>query len=76
MGKNDLLGGDMKYYCNHCDPRNFTVYGFCKNCKRRCECPLFDPRSGMSLTDYAGYKQRWNDEKPDLMLDIMRKRER
>ncbi len=63
----------MKHYCNHCDPKHFTIYGFCKNCHRRCECPLFDEKGTMDMWDYEEYRKRWNQLRPDLMLDAIRK---
>lgn len=63
----------MKSYCNYCDPKLFVIYGFCRNCKRRCECPLFEPKGNMSVLDYEEYKNRWNKERPDLMLDAIRR---
>ncbi len=58
----------MKSYCNYCDPKHFTLYGFCGNCKRKCECPLYDPRSKMSLEDYAAYKKRWYEQDMNSFL--------
>jgi hypothetical protein len=52
----------MKPYCTHCDPKHFQIHGFCRNCKRKCECPLYDPRSNMSLEDYVAYKKRWYEQ--------------
>ncbi len=52
-------------YCNYCDPKNFVIYGFCKNCKRRCECPMFDEKGSMDMWDYEAYKKRWNELKED-----------
>ena len=63
----------MKSYCNYCDPKTYTIYGFCKNCKRRCEPPLYEPKSKMSLSDYEEYKARWNEQRSDLILDDMRR---
>ena len=52
-------------YCNYCDPKHFVVYGFCKNCKRRRECPMFDEKGTMDMWDYEEYKKRWNELKED-----------
>lgn len=65
----------MKSYCPYCDPKHFTIYGFCKNCKRKCECPFFDPKSNMSFSDYETYKKNWNQGRADLVLDAMRRTE-
>jgi len=59
--------------CVCCDPKNFIVYGFCGNCKRKCEPPLYDPKSNMSLSDYEEYKKRWNEGRSDLVTDAMRR---
>lgn len=66
----------MTSYCQYCDPKFFVIYGFCGNCKRRCDAPLYDKRSGMSPDDYEDYKFRWNEQKADLILDAMRRSER
>jgi hypothetical protein len=66
----------MKTYCPYCDPKHFVIYGFCPNCKRKCECPLFDPWGSMSLLDYKNYEKKWNSKRPDLVIDSMRKTER
>jgi hypothetical protein len=58
----------MKSYCNHCDPKHFNIHGFCGHCKRKCACPLYDPRSNMSLEDYAEYKKRWEEQDLDSIL--------
>lgn len=47
-------------YCESCDPKFFVVYGFCDNCNRRCEPPLFDPKGSMSLLDYDEFRTNWN----------------
>lgn len=66
----------MKHYCKHCDPKHFTIYGFCSNCNRRCECPPFVPNTAMSPIDYEVFKYRWDKERTDLVLDAQRKSER
>ncbi len=63
----------MKSYCNYCDPKHFTIYGFCKNCKRKCEAPLYDPKSGMSIQAYEQYKATWNTGRADLVTDAIRR---
>lgn len=65
----------MKSYCPYCDPKHFMIYGFCGNCKRKCEPPLYEPKSGMSLEDYQKYKISWNEQRADLILDSMRRQE-
>jgi ferredoxin len=60
-------------YCNYCDPKYFVIYGFCKNCKRRCEPPLFDPDGSDSLLDYEGKRRKWNEQRSDLVIDAMRR---
>lgn len=59
----------MKAYCNFCDPTRFNIHGFCGNCRRKCACPLYDPRSNMSLEDYADYKKRWEQQDLYSFLD-------
>ncbi len=59
-------------YCNYCDPKFFVIYGYCGNCKRKCEPPLFDPRN-MSILDYEKFRRDWNQGRADLVLDMMRK---
>jgi len=63
----------VKSWCNYCDPKYFVIYGFCGNCNRRCECPLFDPKGTMSLLDYEEYRKRWNELRSDLILDAIRR---
>lgn len=59
---NLLLGyAQMTDYCEYCDPKKIIVYGFCSKCKRRCDPPLYEPKSTMSLLDYEAYKKRWNE---------------
>lgn len=58
-------------YCNYCDPKFFIIYGFCGNCQRRCQPPLFDKET-MNILDYEELKKNWNKERPDLMLDAIR----
>lgn len=70
------MGQGVMAWCNYCDPKHFTIYGFCKNCRRRCECPLYDPKSGMSPLDHAAFMALWNKERSDLIIDYMRRSER
>ena len=60
-------------YCNYCDPKFFVIYGFCSNCKRRCEPPLFNPKGNISILDHEEMRRNWNKERADLILDAMRK---
>ena len=57
----------MKSQCNYCDPKHFTIYGFCKNCRRKCECPLHEPKSGMTIENYEAFKKSWNEGRSDLV---------
>ena len=68
------MGEGVKSYCNHCDPKHFTIYGFCKNCKRRCEPPLYEPKSNMTVDQYEQYVKNWNQQRSDLVLDAMRRK--
>lgn len=70
------MGEGAMSWCNHCDPKHFTIYGFCKNCKRRCECPLWEPKSCVSPLDHAALRSRWDKERADLVLDAMRRTEK
>jgi hypothetical protein len=58
----------MKTYCKDCDPKLFIIHGFCGSCRRKCACPLFDPRSKMSLEEYDAYKKRWEEQDLDSFL--------
>ena len=71
----DNLYDTERYAIDYCDPKHFTIYGFCRNCNRRCECPLFDPKGLMSFLEYQDYKRRWNEQRSDLTLDAMRRAE-
>ena len=62
-----------EYICNYCDPKYYIIYGFCRNCSRRCEPPLFDPKGNMSILDYEEFRREWNKERADLIKDAMRK---
>lgn len=66
----------MKNYCNYCDPKHFVVYGFCKNCKRKCNPPLYEPKSTMSAIDYQEYCRRWDSDRADTVSDAIRRDER
>lgn len=61
-------------WCNYCDPKFFVIYGFCNNCKRRCEPPLFDPKGDVSLQEYEDFKRKWNEDRSDLISDQFRRR--
>jgi len=61
-------------YCVYCDPKIFTIYGYCNNCNRRCECPSYDSRSKMSLSDYEAFRYAWNKDRPDIVMDAMRRK--
>lgn len=65
----------MKKPCNYCDPKNTTVYGFCKNCRRKCDCPLYDSKSGLSIEEYEEYKRIWNSPRLDIALDVLERDE-
>ena len=60
-------------YCNYCDPKFFVIYGFCKNCQRRCEPPLYNPNGNISILDHEEMRKNWNKDRADLILDAMRK---
>ncbi len=62
-------------HCNYCDPKFFVIYGFCKNCGRQCEPPLFDPNGSVGILDYDELRKKWNQERADLILDAMRRNE-
>jgi hypothetical protein len=62
-------------WCNYCDPKFFVIYGFCRNCNRRCEPPPFDPIGDVSLKDWLEMRINWNAERADLILDAMRRTE-
>lgn len=50
-------------YCRYCDPKYYVVYGFCFNCKRRCQPPsLFDPWDGNTLEEWDETRRKWNME--------------
>lgn len=57
-------------WCDHCDPKYYSVYGFCGNCKRRCQPPLLGPL--MSVEKYIEFRSKWNSERADLMIDYIR----
>lgn len=59
-------------WCNYCDPKYFIVYGFCVNCGRRCQPPLFDPRKDDAI-EWDKMRTEWNKERADLVLDSMRR---
>lgn len=61
----------MKSWCDYCEPKTFIIYGFCKNCGRRCEPPLCFP--GVKAEDYYNQCKLWNQERGDLILDVMRR---
>ena len=65
----------MQSYCPYCDPKHFTIHGFCKNCRRRCDAPLYDRKSGMTPEEYAEYKKNWDSNRSDLVLDAMRRQD-
>lgn len=65
-----------RYTCNYCDPKHFTVYGFCRNCSRKCEPPIFDPEGTISYLDYEKIRESWNNDRPDLINDSVRRLER
>lgn len=55
----------MKNYCDHCDPNLYVIYGYCWNCKRKCECPLFDcfnEEGYLDLIEYIKFKEDWDGE--------------
>jgi hypothetical protein len=62
----------MKSHCPYCDPKQFIIFGFCENCKRRCEPPFYDPDGDMSLLDYEEFRNKWNEQRSDLILDAIR----
>jgi len=66
-------GQNMKSYCNYCDPRHFTINGFCKNCKRMCNAPLYDPKSNITIEEYKKYCKTWDRQRGALVLDAMRR---
>lgn len=59
-------------YCENCDPLYYIVYGFCESCQRRCHPPLFDIYGNMSILDYEEFRQRWNEQRSDMILDVVR----
>lgn len=63
----------MKTWCSYCDPKYFVIYGFCSNCKRRCEPPLFYPEGPVHVSDYETFCKKWNEERSDLIIDAMRR---
>lgn len=58
----------MNTACSACDPRYYRIHGFCPKCRRKCECPLYEPRSGMSIEGYEEYKKRWYEQDMDTFL--------
>jgi hypothetical protein len=68
----------IKSYCNYCDPKYFVIYGFCGNCGRRCEPPLFnmDGKINFTLEEYLDFKKGWNAQRADLITDAIRRDER
>lgn len=60
-------------WCNYCDPKYFVIYGFCGNCKRRCEPPLLYPKGTVHVSDYEEFRRKWNEERSDLFMDAMRR---
>jgi hypothetical protein len=63
----------MTSYCDQCDPKYFMIYGFCKKCRRKCECPIYETKSGMSISDYEAYQRNWYDNPLDSVLDSIHK---
>ncbi len=54
-------------YCSHCNPKDFVVFGFCLNCGKKCNAPLFDPKQAVEsriciqeweeFPEYLSYEQ-------------------
>lgn len=65
----------MSSHCKECDPKHFNIHGFCKSCKRKCLCPLYDPRSNMTPEDYEAYKKNWDAQWSDLLIESMRRKD-
>ena len=65
----------MKIWCKYCDPKYFVIYGFCNNCKRRCEPLLFDVNEKKSILDWEAMRRKWNTERADLIIDVIRRME-
>lgn len=53
----------MKSLCPYCDPKHFVIYGYCRNCSRRCEPPLYANSGKISLQEYDEFCKKWNDKR-------------
>lgn len=66
----------MKPWCDYCDPQFFMIFGFCGNCSRRCEPPLFDTKGQESFLDYEEKRRKWIEERVDLIIHTRRASEK
>ncbi len=62
-------------WCDYCDPKYFIVYGFCGTCGHRCEPPLFDPYGDVDFFEHLKEREKWNEERADLIQYTLRKDE-
>jgi hypothetical protein len=60
-------------WCNYCDPKFFFVFGFCKNCNRRCEPPLYDYENDADLHAWFRMREEWNMLRNDVYADERRR---
>lgn len=48
--------------CENCDPNLYVIYGYCKNCLRMCESPLWQ-EDLCAFDKYQEFRDKWNKEK-------------
>lgn len=65
----------MSFDCTFCDPKYYVIYGFCRACGKRCEPPLWNPKSDVSHLDHLEMMTKWNMNRADLINDIIRRSE-
>lgn len=53
--------------CDHCNPEYYIIYGFCPNCLRMGECPLFEPWEG-TLEEYEKIRCEWDKQKKEISI--------
>lgn len=59
--------------CNECDPKHFVIYGFCTECGKRCQPPIFDEEGQMSFLNYEEFKNVCDkDKKVEIGTSIAR----
>jgi len=48
-----------KTHCEYCDPEYFYVYGYCGNCKRKYNPPLWDPKGEIPYLNHKEIVENW-----------------